>query len=442
MKKLLPYFIGVALSTAASMASADDLIQVYEQAKQSDPQLLQSAATRDAAFAAVDTNRGTLLPQINLSAGYNLIRNSDEGSNGPFFDTDTLTAGVDLSQELFDQNSWINLDIAEITARQADAVYAVEQQGLILRVSQAYFNVLRAIDDLTFVRAEKAAVGRQLEQTKQRFEVGLSAITDVHDAQAQFDSVLAQEILSENSVSNSYEELRAITGQRHESLNVLNTKSFSATRPDQTPEALVQQAEETNLSLLAQRISRDAAKERISLAESGHMPSLTLDVGYGYTDQNNKSNSTRDASNNQLSGGINFAMPLYSGGSITAGVKEAQYNYVAASEQLEGTYRTTVKDVRAFFNNINASIGALRAYEQTVVSQRSALEATEAGFEVGTRTIVDVLDATRRLYDANRNLSNARYDYIVSVLQLRQAVGTLSENDLVEVNSGLITQKK
>lgn len=438
MKKLLPLFIGVALGTAAPLASADDLIQVYEQAKQSDPQLLQAAATKDAAFAAVDTNRGTLLPQINLQAGYNLSRNSDNIVS----DTNTLTAGVTLKQELFEQNSWINLDIAEITARQADAVYAAEQQGLILRVSQAYFNVLRAIDDLIFVRAEKAAVGRQLEQTKQRFEVGLSAITDVHDAQAQYDAVLAQEILSENEVSNSYEALREITGTRHSDLYILNTKTFSATRPQQTVEELVKRAEEGNLNLLAQRISRDAAKERISLAESGHLPSLTLDVGYGYTDQENKTDSSRDINNNELAGGINFNMPLYSGGSISAGVKEAQFRYVAASEQLEGTYRTTVKDVRAFYNNINASIGALRAYEQTVISQRSALEATEAGFEVGTRTIVDVLDATRRLYDANRNLSNARYDYILNVLQLRQAIGTLSEQDLVDINNGLLPPKK
>lgn len=439
MKKLLPLFIGVALGTAAPLASADDLIQVYEQAKQSDPQLLQAAATKDAAFAAVDTNRGTLLPQINLNAGYNLRRNSNETAQP---DLNSLTAGVTLSQELFEQNSWITLDIAEITARQADAVYAAEQQGLILRVSQAYFNVLRAIDDLIFVRAEKAAVGRQLEQTKQRFEVGLSAITDVHDAQAQFDSVLAQEILSENQVSNSYEELREITGTRHSDLYVLNTRTFSATRPQQTADELVKQAEEGNLSLLAQRISRDAAKERISLAESGHLPSLTLDLGYGYTDLENKTDSRGDYDNNQLSGGINFNMPLYTGGTITAGVKEAQFNYVAASERLEGTYRSTVKDVRAFYNNINASIGALRAYEQTVISQRSALEATEAGFEVGTRTIVDVLDATRRLYDANRNLSNARYDYVLSVLQLRQAVGTLSEQDLVDINNGLLPPKK
>ncbi|USH02090.1 outer membrane channel protein TolC [Grimontia kaedaensis] len=441
MKKLLPLFIGVALGTAAPLASADDLIQVYEQAKQSDPQLLRAAATKDAAFAAVDTSRGTLLPQINLNAGYNLSRYSTNTQNGPF-DTNVLSAGVDLSQELFEQNSWITLDIAEITARQADAVYASEQQGLILRVSQAYFNVLRAIDGLIFVRAEKAAVGRQLEQTKQRFEVGLSAITDVHDAQAQFDSVLAQEILSENQVSNSYEELREITGSRHADLHVLNTKTFSAARPEQPADELVKQAEEGNLSLLAQRISRDAAKERISLAESGHLPSLTFNAGYDYADTDNKTRSESSGDNNQFTAGINLNMPLYSGGTVSASVKEAQFNYVAASEQLEGTYRSTVKDVRAFYNNINASIGALRAYEQTVVSQRSALEATEAGFEVGTRTIVDVLDATRRLYDANRDLSDARYDYIISVLQLRQAVGTLNEQDLVDINNGLLPPKK
>ncbi|MCC4800522.1 outer membrane channel protein TolC [Enterovibrio norvegicus] len=439
MKKLLPLFIGVALGTVAPLASADDLIQVYEQAKQSDPQLLQAAATKDAAFAAVDTNRGTLLPQINLSAGYNLSRNSEDTFVN---DTNTLTAGIDFSQELFDQNSWINLDLAEITARQADATYAASQQSLILRVSTAYFDVLRAIDDLVFVRAEKAAVGRQLEQTKQRFEVGLSAITDVHDAQAQYDSVLAQEIQAKNVVTNSYEELREITGQSHADLSVLNTRTFSASSPEQTQDALVKQAEETNLSLLAQRITRDASKERISLAESGHMPSLTLDLGYGYTDRANETDSSGDFSNNQLTGGINFNMPLYTGGRTTAQVKEAQFNYVAASEALEARYRSTVKDVRAFYNNINASIGSLRAFEQTVVSARSALEATEAGFEVGTRTIVDVLDSTRRLYDANRSLSDARYDYILSVLQLRQAVGTLNEEDLVEINQGLVPPKK
>lgn len=436
MKKILPFIIGVVLGSLTPLAGANDLIQVYEQAKQSDPTLLQAGATRDAAFAAIGTRRSTLLPQINLSAGYNVSRNSESALNG-LSDTNTLSAGVNLSQELYNRNSWINLDIAEITARQADAVYAAQQQALILRLSSAYFNVLRAIDDLIFIRAEKTAVGRQLEQTKQRFEVGLSAITDVHDAQAQYDSTLAQEILADNQVNNSYEELREITGQRYTELSELNTKTFTASRPEQTVETLVAQAQEQNLTLLASRITRDATKEQITLAQAGHLPSIALTAGYGYNNQANKTTPSRDIDNSALTAGINLSIPLYTGGRITSAVQEAKFNYVASSEALEGTYRSTIKDVRAFFNNINANIGALRAYGQTVISARSALEATEAGFEVGTRTIVDVLDSTRRLYDANRNLSNARYDYILNMLQLRQAVGDLSEENLVEINIGL-----
>ncbi|MDF5104189.1 TolC family protein, partial [Vibrio parahaemolyticus] len=177
----------------------------------------------------------------------------------------------------------------------------------------------------------------------------------------------------------------------------------------------------------------DIARDNISLASSGHLPTLSLDGGYNYGDYsgtdntfnsglNRNANSDRTSDNFNI--GVNLAVPLYTGGNVTSQTKQAEYAYVAASEDLEAQYRSVVKDVRAQNNNINASIGALRAYEQAVISARSALEATEAGFDVGTRTIVDVLDATRRLYDANKNLSNARYDYILSVLQLRQAVVT------------------
>lgn len=440
MKKLLPLFVSMAVGGISSTAFADDLAEVYNQAKQSDPTLLEAAAKRDAAFAAIDVSRSALLPQIDLTAGYNIVRNSDNDAK----DNNALTAGVGLAQAIFKRDSWISLDISEILARQTDAVYAAQQQALILRVSQAYFEVLKAIDNLEFVRAEKAAVGRQLEQTKQRFEVGLSAITDVHDAQAQYDAVLANEILSENEVTNSYEELRQITGQEHSSLSELDTKRFSASRPERAITELVSEAEEKNLTLLANRIARDASKEQIKLAESGHLPTLTFNAGYDYSDISNDHGyleSTIDADESEFSAGINFALPLYTGGGTTAQIKQAQFNYIASSESLEAAYRSTVKDVRAFYNNIVSSIGALRAYQQTVVSARSALEATEAGFEVGTRTIVDVLDATRRLYDANRNLSNARYDYILSELQLRQAVGTLNEQDILDINAGLVAAR-
>jgi outer membrane protein len=324
-------------------------------------------------------------------------------------------------------------------ARQADSQYAAMQQGLILRVAQAYFDVLRAKDSLTFVRSEKKAVARQLEQTKQRFDVGLSAITDVHEAQAQFDGVLADEVLADNALINSYEELREITGQQYDSLSVLDTSRFSTSKIKLTPEELLQEAQAKNLALLSARIGLDIAKDQIKLASSGALPSLTLDAGYSHLhefDTDNSYYSYYDPIDN-ISVGLNFTMPLYTGGQINANTKQAEYGYVQAGQQLEATFRSVSKSVRAQNNNINASIGAIRAYKQTAVSAHSALEATQAGFEVGTRTIVDVLDATRRLYNANRNLSNARYDYILSVLQLRQSVGTLGEQDIIDINAGL-----
>ncbi|EGR2781326.1 efflux RND transporter outer membrane protein VpoC [Vibrio parahaemolyticus] len=438
MKKLLPLFISAALGGISSSAWADSLAEIYDLAKQNDPQLLSVAAQRDRAFEAITSSRSALLPQINLTAGYNLTRGDTEYDSNLIGDvsndSNALTAGVNFSQELYNRASWITLDTAEKSARQADATYAAAQQGLILRVSQAYFEVLRAQDNLVFVRAEKAAVGRQLEQTKQRFEVGLSAITDVHDAQAQYDAVLADEVLAENDLINSYESLREITGQEHKNLNVLDTNRFSATRTSSPAETLIEEAKTKNLSLLSARISQDIARDNISLASSGHLPTLSLDGGYNYGDT---SNSARDNTTDNFNIGVNLAVPLYTGGNVTSQTKQAEFAYVAASEDLEAQYRSVVKDVRAQNNNINASIGALKAYEQSVVSARSALEATEAGFDVGTRTIVDVLDATRRLYDANKNLSDARYNYILSVLQLRQAVGTLSEQDILDVDAGL-----
>ncbi|UPR33298.1 outer membrane channel protein TolC [Vibrio cyclitrophicus] len=441
MKKLLPLFISAAIGSLSSSAFADTLAEVYDQAKQNDPQLLRSAAQRDAAFEAVTSSRSSLLPQINLTANYDINRGErDYDSTGNSnIDNNNWGVGVGFSQELYQRSSWITLDTAEKTARQSDSAYAAEQQALILRTATAYFDVLRAQDNLEFVRAEKAAVARQLEQTKQRFEVGLSAITDVHDAQAQYDGVLADEVLAENDLTNSYEGLREITGQEHSNLSILDTDRFSASKSSESAVALVEQAQQKNLSLLASRISQDIAKDNISLASSGHLPSLTLDGSYALSDQ---SNSTQDYDQDNLNIGLNLVVPLYTGGSTTSLTKQAEYNYVAASEDLEATYRSVVKDVRAFNNNISASIGALRAYEQSVVSAQSALEATEAGFDVGTRTIVDVLDSTRRLYDANKNLSDARYNYILSVLQLRQAVGTLSEQDIVDVNAGLKVASK
>ncbi|NLS12327.1 outer membrane channel protein TolC [Vibrio sp. SM6] len=446
MKKLLPLVISATLGSVSLNAFAESLVQIYDVAKQNDPQLLRTQAQRDAAFEAITSSRSSLLPQISLAASYTLTRGKINPDTGPDRDNDDNVAniGLNLTQELYDRSSWITLDTAEMTARQADATLAVTEQSLILRVAQGYFSVLSAQDNLEFIRAEKTAVGRQLEQTKQRFEVGLSAITDVHDAQAQYDSVLASEILAENTLANSYETLREITGRSYQNLDVLDTKRFSAVNSTTAPEQLINEAQVKNLSLLAQRIAVDIARENISLASSAHLPTLDLVGGYSISDTSDSTVNNGISNDGRANGfniGVQLAVPLYQGGRIDSLTKQAEFNYVASAELLEETYRSVSATVRAQQNNINANIGAIRAYEQTVISARSALEANEAGFEVGTRTIVDVLDATQSLYDANRNLSNARYNYILSQLQLAQAVGTLSEQNLVDVDAGLIPAK-
>lgn len=437
MKKLLPLFISAAIGGLSTNVFADTLTEIYNQAKENDPTLLNAAAKRDAAFEAITSTRAVLLPQIQLTAGYDINQSSIDAR-----DSNKTTAGIGFTQELYNRASWVNLDTAEKRARSLDASYAAAQQDLILRVTSAYFGVLSAKDNLTFVQAEKAAVGRQLEQTKQRFEVGLSAITDVHEAQAEYDTVLAEEVAAQNTLVNSYEDLREITGQDHSQLDTLDTARFTASKSDTDLNTLVQQAEEENLSLLSARIAKDIAKDEISRANSGHLPTLSLKGGYGFSKESNDNNGNyalKDAED--ISVGINLAIPVYSGGATSSLTKQAEFNYVAASQDLEATYRSVVKNVRAFNNDISSSIGIIKAYNQTVISAESAKEATEAGFEVGTRTIVDVLDSTRRLYDANKNLSSARYDYILNQLKLRQAVGTLNEQDVLDINAGLKASK-
>ncbi|GEA50550.1 outer membrane channel protein [Vibrio inusitatus NBRC 102082] len=428
MKKALSILVSATLAGLSLPAMAENLADVYNQAKNSDPTLLRSAAQRDEAFESVTSSRSTLLPQINLTAGYNYGESYFGAEDNAF------TAGIGLSQELYQRSSWVTLETAEKNARQADSAYAAQQQDLILRVATAYFEVLRAQDSLEFVRAEKSAVERQLDQEKQRFEVGLSAITNVHEAQAEYDSVLAEEVVARNNLVNSYETLREITGVGHQNLDILDIERFSAAESEKSSDALVDQAQQQNLSLLAARINQDIARDNIRLASSGHLPSLTFDASAGYA---NGTLSDQDVDDTNYNLGINLSVPLYTGGSVTSQVKQAEYNYVAVSEDLEASYRSVVKTVRASNNNIDATIGSIRAFEQSLISAESALAAVETGYEVGSRTIVDVLDFTRRVFEAKRNLSDARYNYIISVLQLKEAVGTLSEQDILDINTGL-----
>ncbi|WP_235464362.1 outer membrane channel protein TolC [Aeromonas australiensis] len=415
-------------------AHAENLLDIYQQAQIKDPQLLQSKAVRDKAFEQINESRAALLPQINLGADLKYLQNKNDTQTN-----NRASGSLSLDQSIYRRSNWINLDISEKSATQNDVAYNLEIQNLMLRTAQAYFNVLKAMDTLEFVRANKVAVERQLEQTQQRFEVGLTAITDVHEAEASRDQALADEINAENALDNSYETLRELTGIDHRNLDVLNTDRFSPQKTAFGSDKWLELALDKNLQLHSARISKDIAKERIDLAKTGHEPTLGLDAGLQTSNTDYKLDSIQSGGNdNQANIGLTFKLPIYSGGATSSKVKQAQYDYVAASELLEKNFRSVQSTVRSSYNNVNASIGSVRAYSQSVVSADSALKATEAGYEVGTRTIVDVLDSTKKLYSAKQKLSEARYNYILNILSLKQAAGILEAQDLVEVNQGLM----
>ncbi|GAA3708116.1 outer membrane channel protein TolC [Oceanisphaera sediminis] len=435
MKKTL--LSTLILLCAAGPAQAEDLLDIYQQATQNDPQVRQAKAERDAAFEKINESRAPLLPQVNLAASANYTQSNQNDRTT----RSNTGVGATLDQSLYRKANWINLDITEKAATQTDVSYKQVQQALILRATQAYFAVLSAEDTLSFVQANKEAVSRQLDQTKQRFEVGLSAMTDVHEAQAQFDQALAEEISAENAVNNAKEALRELTNMSYARLNKLDTETFSPQPSVVAADAWLDIALEQNLELHLQRIGKDIANEQIGLAQSGHLPTLDLNAGLNsnYTDSKNSGSGfgSSDGTLSEGTIGLTFNLPVYTGGATSSQVKQAQYNYVAASEQLERSFRSVQSQVYSSYNDVSAATGSVRAFEQFVISAQSALDATEAGYEVGTRTIVDVLNATRQLYDAKQNLSAARYNYILSQLQLKQAAGNLTEQDLIDINNGL-----
>jgi len=438
MKKLLPILIGLSLTGFSAMSQAENLMQVYQQARLSNPDLRKSAADRDAAFEKINEARSPLLPQLGLGADYEYT-NGFNDSNG--IDSSQTSGSLQLTQTIFDMSKWRALTLQEKSAGIQDVTYQTDQQTLILNTATAYFNVLSAIDALSFTEAQKQAIYRQLDQTTQRFNVGLVAITDVQNARAQYDSVLADEVTARNNLDNSVETLRQVTGNYYPSLASLNVDGFKTNKPDAVNN-LLKEAEKRNLALLQARLSQDLAREQIRYAETGHMPTVGLTASTGVantTYSGSKTNSAQysdnDAGQNKI--GLNFSLPLYSGGSVTSQVKQAQYNFVGASEQLESAHRSVVQTVRSSFNNVNASISTINAYKQAVVSAQSSLDASEAGYSVGTRTIVDVLDATTTLYNAKQQLSSARYNYLINQLNIKAALGTLNEQDLVSLNSAL-----
>ncbi|MFG0737869.1 outer membrane channel protein TolC [Proteus terrae] len=441
MKKLLSLLVTMSLAGFSTASQAEDLLQVYQKAKDSNPELRKSLAERNQAFEKINEARGSLLPQLGLGAsadyksGYRDARDTESNSIG---------ASLTLTQSVFNMALWRQLNMQEKTAGMSDVTYQTSQQKLILDTATAYFDVLRAIDSLSFIEAQKEQVYRQLDQTTQRFNVGLVAITDVQNARANYDSVLAQEVVGRNQLDNALEKLRQVSGIYYINLASLNIGRFSTTSPDSI-EKLLKDAEERNLSLLSARLGQDLARENIRLAQSGHLPTVDLNASTGVSNSHSHGSAlppatvgnSRNSYNGQNSIGLSVSIPLYTGGRTSSQVEQAQYGFTSASEELESVYRSIVQIARSSYNNISASISSIKAYQQVVVSAQSSLDATEAGYQVGTRTIVDVLNATTTLYDAKQKLSNARYDYLINQLNIEYARGTLNENDLIQLNNTL-----
>jgi outer membrane protein len=462
--KILSLILGLLTVPAAGHATS--LLEVYQQALQSDPSIHEAEARRLAALEAEPQARSALLPQVNFSGEWTNVKSSGPGN---FSDPDnpggtlpgTTDTDVDdtdwrltLRQTVFRWDQVVDLRRADKTVAKAEANREASQQDLIVRVGQRYFDVLAAEDRLTSTHANRQAIARQLEQAKQRFDVGLIAITDVQESQAAHDQAVADEIAAKRSLATAREFLREITGQYVGALSAPGDE-FPMRSPNPASEAdWVSLALSQNLSLVASRLDEKLARDEISYRRNGHYPTIDLVARTGSRESDGGGTARLDRDpdtaipfssyrqNDTDTIGIEITVPLFSGGRTSSRVREAVYLHRAAREQLQRVTRETERSTRDSYLGVLSEMSRVEALKQAVASSRTALEATQAGFDVGTRTIVDVLDSQFALYRSITLFYQARYDYLMNVLRLKQAAGNLQIQDLEEIDQWLKERKR
>ncbi len=421
-----------------NVSHSESLAEIYQLALKNDAQFKVAQASLNSGKLSKNIGLSGLLPQINAEASYSEFNGDGTQNNSNSFDieTDTTTYGVTLSQPLFNAASWYSYKQSQSNATLSEANFGIEQQNLILRTAEAYFDSLKAVDDLETAVAEEDALSHSLEQTKQRFEVGLTAITEVHEAQAEFDSAKANRLTLEGDLVIAFEALEVLTGKAHKEVAPLKN-NFPVTPP--TPLARtewVTMAKNTNLELHSAKIQLTAAQANYKVQRSGHLPTLNATVGY--TDRSNDGIAEQNIS---TSVGTNVALtlslPLYSGNRVSAQRQQAAYQKVAAQETVSQIERKVTQDTRSLHQRVNTGVATVQARQQAIISSESALEATKAGYDVGTRNLVNVLDAQRKVYATKRDFLGALYDYVLSGLRLKQAAGTLSATDLIQLDQWL-----
>lgn len=445
----------IALVSLASInGQAETLIDIYGLALKNDPTIKTAEANYGAGKTIRQQALAVLLPQIDASYTRSWSDTNNEGSR--FIgsqeipsDSDTETVidaySVSIRQSIFNPAAIFGYKQSKALTKQAEIQFNIEQQSLILRATEAYFNVLRGQDNLTSALAEEKAIAQQLEQTRQRYEVGLIAITDVHEAQAAFDLSLANRLTEEVNLGIASESLAFLTDQQHGPLHQLSN-NFPIKKP--VPEDVtkwVTFANENNLSIqLAEQLVK-AANGNANVKKSASLPVVEAVGRYSKNDSETDGFDTASASlldgsfdkNEGSTIELRVNLPIFSGGTRTAQSKEASYQRVAEQSKLIAAKRQAIQDTRSNYLTTVTDTARVNARKRAITSSQSALDATQAGYDVGTRNIVDLLNAQRDLYRAQRDYANSRYDYVINSLRLKQAAGTINPKDIQEINEWL-----
>lgn len=435
---------GLAWAEEAPPAIKTDLMAVYNEAAENNADLAAARADYLARREVVPQARAGLLP--NLSAGADLSDTRSEIDSPAFSRSRSgVVYQANLSQPLFRADRWFQLQAAEAVNEQAALELSATEQELILQSAETYFAVLRAQDNLASTKAEEAAFKRQLDQANERFDVGLSDKTDVLEAQAGFDTARANRIIAERQVEDAFQALITLTNRDYSSIEGIQHSLPILEPTPNDAKAWVDTAAAQNLNLQASNYAVEAAEETLRQRKAGHAPTLDAVASYqkGDNDSLGFSNTGLPGSQRfsgdaeQRSIGLQLNIPLYSGGLTSSQVREAYQRLSQTEQQRESLRRQVVQNTRNLHRAVNTDVETVQARKQSIISNQSALEATEIGYQVGTRNIVDVLDAQRQLYSSVRNYNDARYDYIINNLRLKQAAGTLSPADLEALGSFL-----
>ena len=421
---------------------AQDLIETLQLALENNPELKSAYLNQYSTAEFRSQSIAQMLPNISVNASSSRDRINNTKTLATFSNfrgTGTQNFwnnvfSINFRQPVFNWGHWVQLNQSDNKIAQAEAQYQATYQELIVITSEAYFNILAAQDNLEFTIAEQKAIEQQLEQAKQRFEVGLIAITDVYEAQAAYDQSRANEIEAENLLDNTKESLREIIGEYEADLNLLQ-----ANIPLNLPEpanisSWSTAAESNNFNIVAQLNQTEIARKEINLKQSDHLPTIDLTANYGVQDNT----STFGLRGDTQSFGLELNMPIFEGGGTYSRTKQAEFDYQREKENLIKIKRAVTRQVRNAYRGVESSVSRAHALQATVKSSESALEATEAGFEVGTRTMVDVLAEQRNLYRSKRDYSRSRYEYLINIIKLKEASGSLTEADLQQINQHLI----